>query len=64
MLFKRGAERRVKRGEECLSDECPSGECFANVCDVYEELREVKIGEECLSDECLRRMLRECLRRL
>ena len=42
MLFKRGAERRVMRGEECLSDECPSGECFANVCDVYEELREVK----------------------
>jgi hypothetical protein len=42
VLFKKGAERRVKRGEECLSDECPSGECFANVCDVYEELREVK----------------------
>jgi hypothetical protein len=29
--------RKGKRWEECLSYEC-----FANVCDVYEELREVK----------------------
>jgi hypothetical protein len=34
--------RKGKRGEECLSDECPLGECFANVCDVDSELREVK----------------------
>jgi hypothetical protein len=35
--------RKGKRGEECLPDECPSGECSLNEClGRYSELREVK----------------------